>query len=158
MSQIRGRSYFYCISSSKTQTGSTHAKRAREPEGDFEGNKYEHGVTRKRNESANTCRIAGVRSTEQSAAYTIKSEESSSKTQTGSTHAKRAREPEGDFEGNKYEHGVTRKRNESANTCRIAGVRSTEQSAAYTIKSEESSSKTQTGIWIPSPSVQTIPA
>ena len=36
LSQIRDKSYFYCISSSKTQTGSSHAKRAKETEQLFE--------------------------------------------------------------------------------------------------------------------------
>jgi hypothetical protein len=45
LSQMRGRSYFYCISSSKTQTDSSHAKRVKESVCVFEGNKYEHGMT-----------------------------------------------------------------------------------------------------------------
>ena len=65
LSQIRGRSYFYCI------------------------------------------RIARVRSTEQSVAYTIKVKRALRKRRQVSSHAERAKETGCDFEGNKYEHGMT---------------------------------------------------
>ena len=62
----------------------------------------------KRRGSAFACRIAGVRSTEQSEAYTVRKEKSSTKTPGGPSSAKRVKGTRGDFEGNKQKHEETR--------------------------------------------------
>ena len=95
-------------SSSKTHTGSTHAKRVKETVCDFEGNKQKHGETRS---GAGVLSLVGLRECEaRSNPQLIQSgkEESSTKTPGGPSHAKRVKGTRGDFEGNKEKHEETR--------------------------------------------------
>ena len=75
---------------------------------DFEGNKEKHEETRS---GAEVLLLVGLRECEaRSNPKLIQSEkeESSSKTHTGSTRAKRVKETVCDFEGNKEKHEETR--------------------------------------------------
>ena len=87
----------------------------------------------KRRGSAFACRIAGVRSTEQSAAYTVMKRGKLNEN-AGRTFTREAGErDERRFRRQQAKARRDAKRRGSAFACRIAGVRSTEQSAAYTV-------------------------
>ena len=89
--------------------------------GTSDDNRYERGMTRKRYEIANTCRIAGAAKQRSNPSGLIRL----LGTVPVAVHrTRRACTPAdmGTSDDNRYEQGMTRKRHEIANACRIAGA------------------------------------